>query len=205
MMHIRSIRPALLAALVLASPLTAAAQTEGRIGVGGTFTINNTPDGDVGTAYTVGPLVRLNPRPGWHFAGGFNWYWADLDNPAGGDDAFGRLAIRPFMGGVGYTFGPPRTLLNFSVVMGPSFNRARFKDEFPDRAGSSIEAKTSFAIRPGVSLTQTLAPRVGLTAFGGYMVNRPQITYRSNTGQQVEDHWRADSIVLSVGLVYSIF
>jgi len=205
MMHIRSIRIALFAAFVFASPLVARAQTEGRIGVGGTFNINNTPDNDVGTAYTVGPLVRLNPRPGWHFAGGFNWYWADLDNPAGGDQPFGRLAVRPFMGGIGYTFGPPRTLLNVSVVMGPSFNRAKFEDDFADRTGSSIEAKTSFAIRPGLSLTQTLAPRVGFTAFGGYMVNRPQITYRSNTGQQVEDHWRADSIVLSVGLVYSIF
>ena len=37
------------------------------------------------------------------------------------------------------------------------------------------------------------------------MFNRPQMTYRSNTGQQVEDRWRADSIVLSVGLVYSVF
>ena len=72
-------------------------------------------------------------------------------------------------------------------------------------AGSSIEAKTSFAIRPGISVTQTLAPRVGFTAYGGYMFNRPQMTYRSNTGQQVDDFWRADSIVLSVGLVYSVF
>jgi hypothetical protein len=37
------------------------------------------------------------------------------------------------------------------------------------------------------------------------MINRPQIVYRSNTGQQVEDRWKADSLVLSVGLVYSIF
>jgi len=37
------------------------------------------------------------------------------------------------------------------------------------------------------------------------MINRPQMIYRSTTGQQVEDRWRADSIVLSVGVVYSIF
>ena len=74
-----------------------------------------------------------------------------------------------------------------------------------DAAGSSIEAKTSFAFRPGISVTQTLATRVGFTAFAGYMINRPQVTYRSNTGQQVQDRWRADSIVLSVGLVYSVF
>ena len=37
------------------------------------------------------------------------------------------------------------------------------------------------------------------------MINRPDVTYRSNTGQQVQDRWRADSIVLSVGMVYSVF
>ena len=201
----RSIRIALVTAVVLSSALTASAQTEGRIGVGGSVTLNNTTDSDVGTAITFGPLVRLNPRPGWGFAGAFNWYAADLENPAGGDAPFARFNIRPVMGGIGYTLGPPKTLVNFSVVMGPSFNRAFFEDDFADAAGSSIEAKTSFAVRPGISITQTLAPRVGFTAFAGYMINRPEVTYRSNTGQQVADRWRADSIVLSVGMVYSIF
>ena len=200
-----SARFILAAAVVLGSVLPAAAQTEGRVGIGGSVTINNTTDSDVGTAITFGPLVRLNPRPGWGFAGAFNWYWADLHNPAGGDDDFARIAVRPFMGGIGYTFGPPKTLVNLSVVMGPSFNRAYFEDAFPDAAGSSIEAKTSFAFRPGISVTQTVAPRVGFTAYGGYMLNRPQVIYRSATGQQVEDRWRADSLVRSVGLVYSIF
>ena len=186
----RSIRIVLTIAAVLSSALTASAQTEGRIGVGGSVTLNNTTDSDVGTAITFGPLVRLNPRPGWGFAGAFNWYWADLHNPAGGDADFARIAVRPFMGGIGYTMGPPKTLVNFSVVMGPSFNRAYFEDSFADAEGSSIEAKTSFAFRPGISITQTLAPRVGFTAYGGYMINRPDVTYRSNTGQQVQDRWR---------------
>jgi len=204
---LRFVPVVLVAAVVLGSPLTATAQTKGRIGVGGSVTLNNTPDGDVGTAVTFGPLVRVNPRPGWHFAGAFNWYAADLRNPAGGDDPFARFTIRPFMGGIGYTLGPPRTLVNFSVVTGPSFNKAKFEDEFREATGGapSIEAKTSFAIRPGISFTQTLATRVGLTGYAGYMFNRPQVIYRSATGQQVEDRWQADSIVLSVGLVYSIF
>ena len=157
------------------------------------MTLNNTTDSDVGTGWSFGPLVRINPRPGWRFASAFNWYNADLDNPAGGGEPFARFNIRPVMGGIGYTLGPPKTLVNFSVVMGPSFNRAYFRDGFPDAAGSSIEAKTSFAFRPGISVTQTLATRVGFTAFAGYMVNRPKVTYRSNTGQQVQDRWRADS------------
>ena len=68
-----------------------------------------------------------------------------------------------------------------------------------------VEAKTSFAVRPGFSVTQTVAPRVGVTGFAGYMLNRPGVVYRNVAGQQFEDRWRADSIVLSVGLVYSIF
>jgi len=205
MIPTRSIRIVLVTAVVLSSALAASAQTKGRIGVGGSVTLNNTTDSDVGTGWSFGPLVRINPRPGWRFASAFNWYNADLDNPAGGDEPFARFNIRPVMGGIGYTLGPPKTLVNFSVVMGPSFNRAYFRDGFPDAAGSSIEAKTSFAFRPGISVTQTLATRVGFTAFAGYMVNRPEVTYRSNTGQQVQDRWRADSIVLSVGLVYSVF
>jgi len=206
MIHDRTIRIALVAALVLGSALTARAQTEGRIGVGGTVTLNHTIDSDVDTAVTIGPLVRLNPKPGWHFAGGFNWWLADLEHPAGGDEPFARLTVKPFMGGIGYTLGPPRTLVNFSVVAGPSFNRARFKDDFGDaNGGASIEAKTSFVIRPGISVTQTLAPRVGLTGFAGYMVNRPKIVYRSVTGQEIDDRWTADALVLSIGLVYSVF
>jgi hypothetical protein len=205
MIPIRSIRIVLVTAVVLSGALTASAQTKGRIGVGGSVTLNNTTDSDVDTALSVGPLVRINPRPGWRFASAFNWYNADLENPAGGDAPFAQFNIRPVMGGIGYTLGPPKTLVNFSVVAGPSFNRAFFEDGFADAVGSSIEAKTSFAIRPGISVTQTLATRVGFTAYGGYMFNRPQMTYRSNTGQQVEDFWRADSIVLSVGMVYSIF
>ena len=201
------VRIACLGTLALACATPALAQTEGRVGVGASVTSNNTTDGDVASAFSVGPLVRLNPRRGWAPAGALNWYRADLNNPDGTDAPFARLHVRPLMAGIGYTFGPPRTLVNFSIVAGPSFNKASFEDEFRDQAAGSplIEAKTSFALRPGVSITQTLAPRVGLTGFAGYMINRPQTIYRSTTGQQIEDRWRADSMVLSLGVVYSIF
>jgi hypothetical protein len=50
-----------------------------------------------------------------------------------------------------------------------------------------------------------LAARVGLTAFAGYLFNRPDITYRNAAGQEFGARWRADSLVSSVGLVYSLF
>ncbi len=89
------------------------------------------------------------------------------------------------MAGIGYTFGPDRTLFNVSIVGGPSFNVVDFDDDFIERISGTptIEADTSIAIRPGFSVTQTLAPRVGLTAFTGYMFNRPGIVYRNGTSE----------------------
>jgi hypothetical protein len=192
---------------VLATAAPVSAQSEGRVSAGGSITLNSTTDDDVGNAFTVGPLVRLNPRRGWGPAGAFNWFGADLNHPSGGDDPFARLRLRPLMGGIGYTFGPDRTLLNVSIVAGPSFNSAGFDDDFLEAISGApaIEADTSFAIRPGFSVTHTLAPRVGLTGFAGYIVNRPNVVYRSPAGDVFEDRWRGDAVVLSVGLVYSIF
>ena len=53
MIPTRSIRIVLVTAVVLSSALTASAQTKGRIGVGGSVTLNNTTDSDVGTAVVV--------------------------------------------------------------------------------------------------------------------------------------------------------
>jgi hypothetical protein len=210
----RTLRPlaapahVVLAALLLAAvPPDAWAQTEGHVSVGGSVTFDAPIDDDVGSAVVVGPLVRLNPRKGWGPAGAFNWFRADLADPAGGDAEFARLRIRPLMAGVGYTIGSDTTLVNFSVVAGPSFNSVDFEDEFRDSQPGSIaiDAENSFVVRPGVSITHSVAPRVGITGFAGYMFNRPDITYRDAAGTVFENRWRADTLVLSVGVVYSIF
>ena len=201
-----TIVPITFAALfVVVSP--AGAQTDGRVSVGASVTFIEPSDEDVASTVTVGPLVRLNPRRGWGPAAALNWFRADLRNPAGGDAPFARLRVRPLMAGIGYTIGPETTLVNFSVVAGPSFNSVDFEDDFIATLSSTptIDVKNSFVVRPGVSVTQTLAPRVGLVGFAGYMFNRPDITYRNGAGQQFDDQWRADSLVLSVGVVYSLF
>lgn len=194
----------LTASLVLVSATPALAQTEGRISVGASVTLNHTTDDEVGTAVSAGPLVRLNPRRGWGPAGALNWYRADLENPAGGDADFATLRVRPLMGGVSYSIGRGDVLTSFSIVAGPSFNRARFEADVT--AGpAAIDAENSFAVRPGVGITWTVRPRVAIVGFGGYMINRPDVLYRDSTGREFRDQWKADSIVLSVGAVYSIF
>ena len=196
----------ILMALVLicaASPVFA--QTEGRVSVGGSVTFNGTTDDQVASATTFGPLVRLNPHKGWGPAGALNWFRADLLNPAGGTADFARLRVRPLMGGVSYTVGSGAALISFSIVGGPSFNKTEFTGSYVSAAGESIDADTSFAVRPGVGVTFTLAPRVALIGFGGYLINRPDIVYRNRFGQEFHDLWKADAVVLSVGLVYSLF
>ena len=182
------------------------AQTVGRVSAGGSVALNTMIDSDVENSFSIAPLVRVNPRRGWRLATAFNWVTANLKNPDGSDGKFARLKVRPVMAGIGYTFGPDRTLFNVSVVGGPSFNYVDFHDEYLERISGAptIDVDHGFAIRPGFSFTQTLAPRVGLTAFTGYMFNRPSTAYRNGT-TVIEDHWKADSFVLSAGLVYSIF
>jgi hypothetical protein len=191
-------------ALVCATTITFA-QTKGRIGVGASVTHNATTDRDVRSATGVGPLIRLNPHRGWGPAGAFNWFRADLQDPAGGDGDFARLRVRPLMGGASYTVASGAALTSFSIVGGPSFNKAEFKRADPAAPGESIDADNSFAVRPGVGVTWTVAPRVAIVGFGGYLINRPGIVYRNRFGQELRDRWNADAVVLSIGAVYSLF
>lgn len=188
---------------ILATP--APAQTEGRFGVGISTTINVTTDGDVGTGIGGGLLVRLNPKPGWGASGAFNWLRADLSNPTGAEGDFARIRIRPLMAGVSYNVVRGRMLTSFSVVAGPSFNSARFDERFVRSSAAAIDADASFAVRPGIGLTYTLRPRVAIVGFGGYLLNRPEIVYRDDSGTEFRDEWHADAVVLSIGAVYSIF
>jgi hypothetical protein len=188
----------------------AVAQTKGRVSVGASVTLVSPTDEDVDRAIVVGPLVRLNPRRGWGPAAALNWFQTDLSNPDTSGPAIARLRFRHLMGGIAYTVGPDRVLTSFSVVAGPSFNSIKLRDEFLDSLPGglqtpTVDVNTSFAVRPGVALTLTVAPRVAVVGFGGYLINRPKVTFRNQFGQEIRDRWKADAAVLSVGLVYSLF
>ena len=198
-----------IATLLLTIAGSAAAQTKGRVSVGGSVTFVQPTDSEVGSLVGIGPLVRLNPKKGWGPAGGLSWFRADIDNPSGAGGDFARLRVRPLMGGIAYTIGEQPVLISFSFVVGPSFNDLDFEDAFldslPQGPRPELDAKNSFAMRPGVGLTWTVAERVAIIGFGGYMFNRPDVVYRDVTGQEFRNRWKADSILLSVGAVYSLF
>ncbi len=203
-------RPACVVAFLLCTGVLAAAQTEGRVSVGASVTSLNPTDSEVQPLVGWGPLVRLNPKKGWGVAAGLSWFRADIDNPTGAGGDFVNLHVRPLMGGVAYTVGEQPVLVSFSIVAGPSFNKLEFDDDFlrslpPGLAQPELDANTSFAVRPGVGVTWTVASRVAIIGFGGYMINRPDVFYRAPSGQESRNQWQADAILLSVGLVYSLF
>jgi hypothetical protein len=195
----------LIASAIVCATSSVFAQTEGRVSVGASITVNSTTDADVASTTTFGPLVRLNPHKGWGPAGALNWFRSDLNDPAGGTGDFARLRVRPLMAGVSYTVGSDVVLTSFSIVGGPSFNKAEFHRSYVAGSGESISAENSIAVRPGVGVTWTVARRVAVIGFGGYLINRPDVVYRNRFGQEIDDRWKADAVVLSVGAVYSLF
>ena len=113
------------------------------------------------------------------------------------------------MGGVSYTVGEQPVLVSFSSWPDRRSTSSTFRTTIsgtlPARtAARSSTPKNSFAVRPGVGVTWTLAPRVAIVGFGGYMFNRPDIVYRDRR-VEFRDRWKADAILLSVGAVYSLF
>jgi hypothetical protein len=195
----------LIASAIVCAASPVFAQSEGRVSVGAFIGHNRSTDADGASATVYGPLVRLNPSKGWGPAGALNWFRLDLRDPAGGTSDFARVRVRPLMAGVAYTVGPDAVLTSFSVVGGPSFNKAEFHGSYVAGSGETISAENSIAVRAGVGLTWTVARRVAIVGFGGYMVNRPDIAYRNRFGQEINNRWKADAVVLGVGAVYSLF
>lgn len=188
------------------------AHAQGRIGVGASVThVRPQSDELIRSPWLLGPIVRLQPDEGWGLAGALNWYNTDVDGRVVGvEGELGKLQTRHFMGGVGYTLRHGRVRTTFSLVGGPAWNRLEVRDQVRTAfaaAGRDISDKldvASVAVRPGVGVSVRVAPRLDLTAFGGYLFNRPKFTIPTPAGD-VESRWRSNALVLSTGLVVSLF
>lgn len=175
----------------------AAAQTEGRVSVGLSAGAIRPTEGD-GTSTVISPVVRLNPGEGWGAAAALTWYDTDLiAGPA--ETLVSRVRVRPVMAGISYTIRHDRLATSFSVVGGYSFNSVR--EVRPDYV---VDVENSVALRPGINLTYTIAPRVALIGFGGYLITRPEVIVQ-RFGVTTRETWRGDAVVVSAGVVYSLF
>ena len=197
--------------LLLASAIPADAQLKGTFGVGvGVSTVRPRAP-ELKTAVRVRPVVRRVPSEGWGLAVALNWFTADVDaSVLGATGSLGRIEIRPLMFGVGYTAVRGKLGISPSFVAGPALGTVTVEDPWQDTfavAGSNFEADVGsigLAARPGVGLTYALAPRVGATAFGGYLINRTSVTFRTPSGEQ-RVRFRGDGFVLNAGVIVSLF
>lgn len=166
---------------------------------------------ELSTTAKVRPSLGRVPSRGWGLALALNWFEADVDGGfAGAAGKLGTVKIRPLMLGAGYTWVTGRLAVSPSVVAGPALNTLDIAAAFEERftlVGSDFEAEVgtiSLAVRPGVSATVALAPRLGLTGFGGYLFNRPAFTLRTPHGD-IATRWSAGGLALNAGLIVALF
>lgn len=200
---------AFLILLLIATP--AFAQLEGSLTVGvGISTIRPSAP-ELSTRAKVRPSFGRVPSRGWGATLALNWFEADVAGDfIGVDGRLGTVTIRPLMLGVGYTWLAGRMGISPSVLAGPALNTLDIDDDLEghvETVGSRFEANAgtvSVAVRSGVSVTYAVTPRVGLTAFGGYLYNRPSFTLRTSGGE-TQTRWSAGGAIFSAGLVVSFF
>lgn len=211
----RSFRCSLLAAaLTVTLPVTLAAQTDNRFAVGAG--IGARASGRPDATGDLNPVLiwRIGrPGPGWGFRYGFHWYETDLARSVGGrTEAFGRLNVRPILGGYGYRFViGPATSLSANIKGGYAFSSFAMRPAFSDRyqstlgvQGLSVDAANTFVLKPEITAWIDLSRKVGLNLSAGYMIARPRVALSTSAGA---DRRRvdADMFMMRIGAVYSIF
>ena len=188
------------------------AQTGNRLAVG--MSLTSRIAGSSGTAGTsdVGFELRIGHEDkGWGWQESlFSWFDAGVEPKPGETSKVGDLRIRPLLLGYGYTWVRGRTTLTADVLGGYAFNSFHLD---PDATtdllkrgaqGIDTEATNTFAVKPEVQAWYDLSPRFGLKVDFGYLVARPSITIKSTLGDDRRDV-NADSFLITVGVVYSIF
>ena len=162
------------------------------------------------TTAKVRPYFGRVPARGWGVAMALNWFEADVAGAfVNVDGRLGTVRIRPLMIGLGYTWVGGRLGISPSVIAGPALNTLDIEEALEDRfsvTGTRLgdRGTISLAIRPGARITFALGPRLGVTAFGGYLRNRPTFTLRTPEGD-VKTRWSAGGVVLNAGVVVSLF
>ena len=137
-----------------------------------------------------------------------SWFRADIDNPDGSGDKFARLRVRPLMGGIAYTIGEQPVLISFSIVAGPSFNDLDFHKDFvnaPPKVprATSTRRTASQCGRASASRGRWRNASPSSASAATCSIGRRRLPRRGGT--EYRNRWKADSILLSVGAVYSLF
>jgi hypothetical protein len=210
----RSVRAFPLPLIILAvlSSRTAAAQTDNRLAVGGSVTSRIAGSSATAASSAIGFELRLGHEEehwGW-VSSFFGWYDMDLEAaPALQMGASGHLRVRPVLAGYGHTWIRGRAAITADVLGGFAFNSFHLDPsglaeyQRHGAAGIDTQATNTLAIKPEVQLWYDLSSRFGFKISGGYLISRPTVTVTSTLGRDSRDV-RADTILITVGIVYSI-
>ena len=208
-------RVMLAAAVVMAlSVCDAGAQIGNRLAVGASVIGRLANSSDAGGGTDVGLEIRMaRDDPGWGWQGTFfNWFDTGVREPITARPmAVGNLRVRPILAGFGYTWNRGHTTITADVVGGYTVNSFELSPaalaEYSQRLGATgveSEATNAFAIKPEIQVWYDLNRRFGLKLTGGYLRARPSVVVRSSLGQDVRPV-RADTVLVTVGVLYSIF
>ena len=200
-------------AITLASAADAAAQSTGKLAVGAQLSTRTAAGPENKGHVGVSLLWRFGQSKtgwGWHY--GLYWFSTDLERSIGGvDTEFGRLRVRPIMGGYGYTRVFGRTAVTGKVMGGYAWTSMRLSplatDAYHNRLGAqsvSADASNTIVVIPEVSAWYNFNEKIGLKVSSGYVVARPNVTVSSSAGLD-KRRVRADNVTFKVGMVYSIF
>ena len=200
---------------LLAATAAPAAQSGGKVAVGGAISTRIAPSSTVGgDHFGVSLLWRLgHSKEGFGWEWGLNWFSSDVDRSIGGSPAFdlGDLRTRPIMAGYGYTHRIGPTAIKGSVQGGYAFTSFEADPSaaavYRERMGAlslSTDVSNAFVVRPQVSVWRDLSRKVGVNVTAGYMIARPTLTVSTTLGEE-RQRIRADMFTLKMGVVYSVF
>jgi hypothetical protein len=184
-------------AITLASTADAFAQSQGKFAVGAQLSTRTAAGPENKGHVGVSLLWRIGQSKtgwGWHY--GLYWFSTDLERSIGGvDTEFGRLRVRPIMGGYGYTRVFGRTAVTGKVMGGYAWTSMRLSpiatDAYQNRLGAqtiTADASNTIVVIPEVSAWYNINEKMGLKVSSGYVMARPNVT-----------------VTFKVGMVYSIF
>ena len=184
---------------------------KGRFLIGANLTHSLTPDEDLGSHWSVSPVIRNTPRRlGWGPSFGLSGYTGDIVAPVNGQKTtIGEIRIRPLMGGISYSIGGGPLRTSFSLVGGYAFASATITTALPPGTAASIDITDAWVVRPNVGLTYALTRRLAIIGSVGYVYTNPTITITINQQDQgprrLSGTFRSDYVSITVGTAVSIF
>lgn len=207
--------------LVLLLTLATAAAAEAGVGwkfsLGAGISFHDYSDSRFGsTDLDIVPMYRFSKGVGengwdWDMKGSISFSQTDVPTElAGADVRLGKLRTIPLLFGVArsYRHGPMK--VGAYVTGGPSFNHfeidggARTAYEAAGSSLDAVNAKTSFAFKPGVSASYVVSSWLALRGSVSYTINRPTVRIRID-GASTSETWKLDRSSATLGVVLRIF